>query len=115
MPRGARDRKGAAGVGVRASGVVAKQLRPVFCTNIPLTPYSAIAVPTLLLIGGASPPRQQPNGEELADVRVERLDGLGHAGAAFEFRVTNRGANGVRVRIAVTNDKNFVHIKRRAG
>jgi hypothetical protein len=81
MPRGARDRKGAAGVGVRASGVVAKPLRPVFCTNIPLTPYSAIAVPTLLLIGGASPPRQQPNGEELADVRVERLDGLGHVGA----------------------------------
>jgi pimeloyl-ACP methyl ester carboxylesterase len=59
-----------------------RDIRAVDALDNDLTRYSTIAVPTLLLIGGASPPRQQCNCEKLAavlaDVRVERLEALGH-------------------------------------
>ena len=43
-------------------------------------------------------------------VTTARGDGLGHAGAALEFRVADGGANRVRVGVAVADDKYFAHV-----
>ena len=46
-------------------------------------------------------------------VAAARRHGLGHAGAALEFRVADGGANRVGVRVPMADDKNFTHAKRR--
>ena len=59
-----------------------REVRAVDAIGPDLSRYAAIEVPALLLIGAASPERQQRNCNALAQVlprvRVERLDGLGH-------------------------------------
>lgn len=59
-----------------------RELRAVDALGSDLSRYADVDFPTLLLVGGASPNRQQRNCAALARalprVRVERLDGLGH-------------------------------------
>ena len=56
-----------------------------------LSRYASIDVPVLLLVGAASPARQQRNCEDLAavlpHVRVERMHALGHVAHAVEPRL----------------------------
>jgi pimeloyl-ACP methyl ester carboxylesterase len=59
-----------------------RELRAVDALGSDLSRYADVDFPTLLLVGGASPNRQQRNCAALARalprVRVERLDRLGH-------------------------------------
>jgi pimeloyl-ACP methyl ester carboxylesterase len=59
-----------------------REIRAVDALGNDLARYASLTVPTLVLVGAASPPRQQRNCRELAavlpDVQVEQLDGLGH-------------------------------------
>ena len=59
-----------------------REVRAVDALGSDLTRYAMLDVPTLLLVGAASPDRQQRNCAALAHalphVHVEQLDGLGH-------------------------------------
>lgn len=67
---------------VQLAPTLPREIRAVDALGSDLARYATIELPTLLLIGTASPERQRHNCEALArvlrDVRVEWLQGLGH-------------------------------------